>query len=372
VIRFMPLPIPSHLQRAFEVRHDEASLLAGVACGIAVTLPTVFALALHQPALQWMCLAGLYVTILSRNGPWQRRLLESLSVITLGQAMLALGTAVGSSSWTELTITPLIVGVCAYAWVWGQRPGFHGRMCAVLFAIGLGLEPHTAFELGRRTGWFALGGLWGLVVTLLAWKLDRRAGSHVAWTAPELSGWHHEARQEFGWKSETFRHAVRAGIIATGATLLSRWLGMERHYWVTITVVSVLVPSRQDSWVRGVQVALATLTAAGIVALAGARAPNPRWLLALAFVAATAAGTVSGVNFGLYLVGVLTAMLLQLELLTHDLRMWKVRIADAGLGVALALLAWGLSELPRLIRFTHPPIPDPHNDPTRPDHDPVG
>ena len=149
----------------------------------------------------------------------------------------------------------------------------------------------------------------------------------------------------------------RAGLLAAGATVLARWLELERHYWVTITVVSVLVPSRDDSWVRGVQVALATLLAAGIVAVAGTLVPNAYWLLALVFVAATAAGTASGVNFGLYLVGALTAMLLQLELLTRDLHVWQVRIADGGLGVALALATWGLYELPRLRHFLHRPPP---------------
>lgn len=322
-----------------------------------MTLPTLLAFAWHQPGLQWMCIAALYVTVLARRGTWQERLVEALPVVTLGLSLLTLGTAVAASRWAELLVTPLVIGACAYAWVWGPRTGLHGRMCAILFAVGLGIPPHTGSEIVHRSWWFTVGGVWGIAVTLVASRFWRPGVALTAWTRPVITGWQQQARQELGWHSENFHHALRAGLLAAGATVLARWLELDRHYWVTITVVSVLVPSRDDSWVRGVQVALATLLAAGIVAVAGALVPNDYWLLALVFVAAAAAGTASGVNFGLYLVGALTAMLLQLELLTRDLHVWKVRIADAGLGVALTLATWGLYELPRLRHFLRRPAP---------------
>ncbi len=159
-------------------------------------------------------------------------------------------------------------------------------------------------------------------------------------------------RENLTRESALLRHALRAGISTAAAVAATQALGLERGYWVTLTVLIVLQPYTGATVQRTLERALGTVLGGGIAAGIAAWVHDPGWVLALVFVMAAASVALFPINAVLYTVFLTPTFVLLAEANTGDWGLAGVRVLDTLLGGALALagaaLLWPTPERDRL------------------------
>jgi uncharacterized membrane protein (TIGR01666 family) len=71
----------------------------------------------------------------------------------------------------------------------------------------------------------------------------------------------------FNWKSNTFRHAVRVSIATTTGFIVSRFFPLSHSYWILLTIIVILKPTYGLTKKRNYDRLLGTIAGAGIAAL---------------------------------------------------------------------------------------------------------
>lgn len=159
-------------------------------------------------------------------------------------------------------------------------------------------------------------------------------------------------RESLAPESALLRHALRAGITVAAAVGATQALGLERGYWVTLTVLIVLQPYTGATVQRAMERALGTMLGGIIAAGIAVGVHDPRGILALVFVLAAVSVAVFPINAVLYLVFLTPTFVLLAEVSTGEWHLAGVRVADTFLGGLLALvgaaLLWPTPERDRL------------------------
>ncbi len=159
-------------------------------------------------------------------------------------------------------------------------------------------------------------------------------------------------RENLTWGSVLLRHALRAGLSTAAAVAATQALGLQRGYWVTLTVLIVLQPYTGATVQRTTERALGTVLGGIIAAAVAAWVHDPGWVLALVFVMAAASVALFPINAVLYTLFLTPTFVLLAEVNAGDWHLAGVRVADTLLGGLLALagaaLLWPTPERDRL------------------------
>ncbi|AGC42763.1 hypothetical protein MYSTI_01415 [Myxococcus stipitatus DSM 14675] len=170
-----------HLESVFHVERTRPAFGAGLRAALAVGVPMVIAAIQHLPAATWAGMAGLFVTLVDRGGPYRDRAL-SMGAMTLLGAVMGLVSALHGSDGAVVLFTWVCVTACGFARSYGDTPGLMGVVLANYTVVSLALPAQDLTDALIRSGLFILGGLWAMTLALVLWPLRpyRPARSAIA------------------------------------------------------------------------------------------------------------------------------------------------------------------------------------------------
>jgi uncharacterized membrane protein YccC len=156
--------------------------------------------------------------------------------------------------------------------------------------------------------------------------------------AAEPPAWE-RVRAELTFDSVLARHALRVGVTAALAVLVTRTLELSRGYWVTLTVLILLQPYRHATMTKALQRLAGTVGGAIVAALVLALLHSTPWLLVVATLLAGVSAAVLQLNYALFAFFMTPTFVLLAELNSHDWHLAEVRIVNTLLGGLLAFAA---------------------------------
>jgi uncharacterized membrane protein YccC len=152
--------------------------------------------------------------------------------------------------------------------------------------------------------------------------------------------------------SLAMRHALRVAIVTAVAVLVTRVLGLQRGYWVTITAIIILQPYAGATLVKGLQRVLGTVAGALLTVALVALVQDTRGLLIVVFMLATVCVAYLRVNYLIYSVFLTPTFVLLAEMSAGDWHLAQVRVLNTLIGGALGLAgSWLLWPTPERDRF---------------------
>ncbi len=148
------------------------NLRLGLRTILAAVLPLLGASLLHQPALIWMSLGGLYVSMADTGGAYRTRATAMGCASLLGA--LALGAGIGLASWPWLCVPAMFaVGLgCGLLSLYGNAGALIGLVTAWCFLIGInvaGPDPAKALDWSLL---YLAGGAWATLLAVAVWPLQ--------------------------------------------------------------------------------------------------------------------------------------------------------------------------------------------------------
>ena len=146
-------------------------------------------------------------------------------------------------------------------------------------------------------------------------------------------------RENLTTDSVLARHALRVGITAALAVVITRAIGLPRGYWVTLTVVILLQPHRPATFTKALQRVAGTVGGAIVAALLLSSLHDARALLVIATILAGVSAAVLQLNYTLFAFFLTPTFVLLAELNGRDWHLAEVRIVNTLIGGVLALAA---------------------------------
>ncbi|WP_163778466.1 FUSC family protein [Myxococcus vastator] len=170
---------------------------------------------------------------------------------------------------------------------------------------------------------------------------QRRARS---WLAP--------LRDHLRSDSLVFRHALRVGLVATVALVVTQALGIRDAHWVSLTVIAILQPYSAITEERALQRVGGTLLGAGLAAVIATRVHSPSALLAVIVLLTAVSVSLLPINFGAFQILLTPDYLLLATLSSGDWSLAGQRALGVLVACSLALMgAWLLWPMPERLRF---------------------
>lgn len=159
--------------------------------------------------------------------------------------------------------------------------------------------------------------------------------------------WLEPLRENLSRDSVVLRHALRVGVTTAIAVWLTERLHQSHAYWVTITVLTIMMPYTGPTFLKGLQRVVGTMLGGILAALVAAWLHDPRAISVLVFFTAGISVAVIVVNYGLYTIFLTLTFVLLAEVGSGDWSLAQVRIVNTLIGGALALAgSWLLWERP--------------------------
>lgn len=159
-------------------------------------------------------------------------------------------------------------------------------------------------------------------------------------------------RANLSRSSLLLRHALRVGFATALAVWLTYRLGIDRGYWVTLTVLVVLQPYTGATVIKGVQRVVGTVLGGFLAAAIPMVIHDPSAMLVLIPLLAIATVAVLPLNYGLYAIFLTPTFVLLAEVGAADWTLARVRIVDTILGAGIALAGvWLVRAIPERRRF---------------------
>ncbi len=147
------------------------NLRLGLRTTLASVPPLLAAAQLHEPALIWMALGGLYVNMADTGGAYRTKATAMGLASLLGA--LALGGGIGLAAWPWLCV-PAMAAValgCGMLALYGNSGALIGLVTAWCFLIGINVsDPDPAKALAWSLLYLAGGG-WATLLALALWPL---------------------------------------------------------------------------------------------------------------------------------------------------------------------------------------------------------
>lgn len=351
----MALPRPAHpihIARTV-VRTASATLVrptgrpfwvAGVRVLLALYAPLLLGVAVNRPLLLIPVGIGALVGALVDPGCATSRRAWTIGVTTvLAAAAFALGDLVGQMPLTAIPFVVAVIFACGLAPEFGAA-GIRGSLyvgtCALLGIASSGVDPGFITAPG-----LIAGGLWAL---LLAVGPFRQSGVAHVGASSRTQSLVANLRMHLRLESAIARHSARMAVTVGLALAVSFALQRPMVTWIAGSALAVLHPRVTAHTTRSIRLLVGTLVGGlGAIALAEALGPGALLLIALA-PAIFMAVSVRSVDYVAYTV-TSTAFFLALSVFTTDMG-WSLldaRLADAALGVVLALLVSRISMPPR-------------------------
>jgi len=124
----------------------------------------------HPTAGMTLALGGLYVALADVGGPYRVKLRE-MTIATAGVSLAGyLGTLTGSDLHLALPVMFLWALWCALSGIFGNGPSTVGLIILIAMCVAQGLPGDRDLALLRAV-YFAAGGLWAVLLSLLLWPL---------------------------------------------------------------------------------------------------------------------------------------------------------------------------------------------------------
>ncbi|WP_426756779.1 FUSC family protein [Myxococcus sp. Y35] len=152
--------------------------------------------------------------------------------------------------------------------------------------------------------------------------------------------------------SLVFRHALRVGLVATVALVVTQLVGIRDAHWVSLTVIAILQPYSAITEERALQRVGGTLLGACLAAVIATRVHSPSALLTVIVLLTAVSVALLPINFGAFQVLLTPDYLLLATLSSGDWSLAGQRALGVLLACALALMgAWLLWPMPERRRF---------------------
>src|SRR3990167_1843289 len=251
------------------------AMVAGFGCA----LPLLLGLFSAHPGFLWAS-AGAFQA--AQANPLHRLgMLRMLMLCGLGACSAGLGFWSAGHPYASFFIFAAFGFLLAWLQRFGSEAGKLGIGLAICLCLGQGQQglgnlnnPYAIAML------FILGGLW---VMLLAFGLRGMHGLRMWPYMPRFISIfkvlkrHAKRLPQKQWRL----HALACTLAFALAGLVVNLAGLERGYWLTLTVVTTLQLDFQGSLVRALQSSLASLAAAGLLILLGHSLQDPPLMVAL-------------------------------------------------------------------------------------------
>jgi uncharacterized membrane protein YccC len=143
-------------------------------------------------------------------------------------------------------------------------------------------------------------------------------------------------RQELTPESALLRHALRVGVVTGAAVVTTRSLGLERGYYVTLTVLILMQPYTPATFTKALQRVAGTVLGGVLAALLVRVVHERAALMVAATVLAGVSAAIMQLNYALFSLFLTPTFALLAEVGADDPRMVTVRILNTVLGGALA------------------------------------
>jgi hypothetical protein len=319
------------------------AMVAGFGCA----LPLLLGLFSAHPGFLWAS-AGAFQA--AQANPLHRLgMLRMLMLCGLGACSAGLGFWAAGHPYASFLIFAAFGFLLAWLQRFGSESGKLGIGLAICLCLGQGQQglgnlnnPYAIAML------FILGGLW---VMLLAFGLRGMHGLRMWPYMPRFISIfkvlkrHAKRLPQQQWRL----HALGCTLAFALAGLIVNLAGLERGYWLTLTVVTTLQLDFQGSLVRALQSILASVAAAGLLILLGHNVQNPAQMVAILLPLIALSRGLQANNYGLFVLQTTVCFVLLAESLAQDWDLAEVRLLNALFGVVLALfialLVHGLRQL---------------------------
>ncbi|MCY1532866.1 Fusaric acid resistance protein-like protein [compost metagenome] len=265
-------------------------------------------------------------------------MLRMLMLIGLGACSAGLGFWAANDPLISLGLFGTFGFLLAWLQRFGNEAGKLGIGLAVCLCLGQGQQGlgnlNNPFAIAML---FILGGLW---VMLLAFGLRGLHGLRMWPYMPRFISIlkvlrrHAKRLPQQQWRL----HAVACTLAFSLAGLIVNLAGLQRGYWLTLTVVTTLQLEFQGSLVRALQSSLASLGAAGLLILLGHSLQNPPLMVATMLPLIALSRALQANHYGLFVMQTTICFVLLAESLAQDWHLPEVRLLNALFGVVLALV----------------------------------
>ncbi len=159
-------------------------------------------------------------------------------------------------------------------------------------------------------------------------------------------------RDNLGPHSVVLRHALRAGVVATAALIVTRALKLGQEYWVVLSAIGILQPYSASTEERALQRVLGTFLGATLAAGIAVRVDSALWLLAVIGILTAVSVSLLPLNFGAFQVLLTPDFLLLATLSVGNWNVAEMRMLGVLIACALALAGtWLLWPSPERTRF---------------------
>ncbi len=261
-------------------------------------------------------------------------------LIGLAACLGVLSSQTGPTAALALGLLGLLAGYCFAVSLRLAIVGLSVTL-AMLIAQGLFLPAGDALP---ALLWGTAGGLAQVAWSLLVWLgADRAAdGADQAWDGRAAAA---ALRANLTLASASARHAIRFGAALAAGVAAYRLLGLHDHgFWIPLTILFVMRPSREETDHRLVLRALGTVL--GLVLATAVAEAFPGDDLVLGAVLTIAAGFSFGlltVQYALFTAAITTFVVLMSSTLGEGaFRAAGQRATGTALGIAIAFLVWRL------------------------------
>jgi hypothetical protein len=318
-----------------------------VVAGFGCALPLLLGLFSAHSGFLWASVGAFQA---AQANPLHRfGMLRMLLLIGLGACSAGLGFWAANQPLISLCLFAAFGFLLAWLQRFGTESAKLGLGLAVCLCLGQGQQGidnlHNPYAVAML---FILGGLW---VMLLAFGLRGLHGLRMWPYMPRFISIlkvlkrHAKRLQQRQWRL----HALGCTLAFALAGLIVNLMGLQRGYWLTLTVVTTLQLEFQGSLVRALQSSLASFGAAGLLILFGHSLQNPALMVACLLPLIALSRAVQANHYGLFVMQTTLIFVLLAESLSQDWNLAEVRLLNALIGVVLvlfvALLMHGLRQL---------------------------
>ncbi|MFB1482819.1 FUSC family protein [Corallococcus sp. RDP092CA] len=220
--------LPRHVAGLFRFQPGRPAIAAGLRTGLALGVPLLISALLGNPAASWAGMAGLFVALVDKGGPYRTRA-RAMGAMTVLGAGVGLIVALPSPFWVDVALTLFWVTACGFARSFGDTPGIVGMLLANLFVVSLALPQRGVEGAALQAAWFIAGGLWSMFLALVLWPLRPYRPSRLAIAAcyeelaaiaDDVAGWPMEGPSRVGtWEAVQRAARIRRSLEMARATL---------------------------------------------------------------------------------------------------------------------------------------------------------
>ncbi|WP_035055726.1 FUSC family protein [Andreprevotia chitinilytica] len=297
---------------------------------LAIGIPALLALALHQPGgILFATLGGMYATLVDFGGTFRYRLTTQLAGAVLIFGCGAFGLYLGHHATWILPLLALLT--FAIGWTDGNDTALEiiFRLAALILLVcaytpGLPLPLLPYVLVGFLIGQIVVG------VDSLIWKNE---GDHRGLKRGMLRIM---AGRNAGWL-----HALCFMVTCTAALWIALVLGFQRPAWLTAVTLFVLRPDGADSLRRLLQYAVGTLVGVPLAWLVVRFSHEPVHLLAWVLVFAFLRPLGMARNYWAHAAAITAMVMILLDIAWlpngGDLSLLRIRLVDVLVGSAIAL-----------------------------------